>query len=153
MWLRISTQHLKNAADNQHALEQRFFEYRFHPEHDVMHHITEIETIANQLRDINAPVTESQIMTKIISTLPPSYRGFMSAWDSVPISDRTINSLTSRTEGRKFDEAMEQREDRQPRCCIFHTKLSTRQMALLSCTTWSWTWQKRTGLMERRSLR
>ncbi|XP_032780122.2 uncharacterized protein LOC116918511 [Daphnia magna] len=62
MWLRISTQHLKNAADNQHALEQRFFEYRFHPEHDVMHHITEIETIANQLQDINAPVTESQIV-------------------------------------------------------------------------------------------
>ncbi|XP_045034653.1 uncharacterized protein LOC116930531 [Daphnia magna] len=96
MWLRISTQHLKNAADNQHALEQRFFEYRFHPENDVMHHITEIETIANQLRDINAPVTESQIMTKIINTLPPSFRGFMSAWDSVPIPDRTINSLTSR---------------------------------------------------------
>ena len=77
MWLRISAQHLKNAADNQHALEQRFFEYRFQPEHDVMSHITEIETIANQLRDINAPVTESQIMTKIICTLPPSYRGFM----------------------------------------------------------------------------
>ena len=92
MWQRISTQHLKNAADNQHALEQRFFEHRFHPEHDVMHHITEIETIANQLRDINAPVTESQIMTKIISTLPPSYRGFMSAWDSVPIADRNICS-------------------------------------------------------------
>jgi hypothetical protein len=66
MWQRMSTQHLKNAADNQHALEQRFFEHRFHPEHDVMYHITEIETIANQLRDINAPVTESQIMTKII---------------------------------------------------------------------------------------
>ena len=47
MWQRISTQHLKNAADNQHALEQRFFEHRFHPEHDVMYHITEIETIAN----------------------------------------------------------------------------------------------------------
>jgi hypothetical protein len=96
MWLRISAQHLKNAADNQHALEQRFFEYCFQPEHDVMAHITEIETIANQLRDINAPVTESQLMTKIICTLPPSYRGFMSAWDSVPVKDRTIDTLTSR---------------------------------------------------------
>lgn len=95
MWLRISAQHLQNAADNQHALEHRFFEYRFQPEPDVMSHITEIETIANQLRDINAPVTESQLMTKIICTLPPSYRGFMSAWDSVPVAERTIDSLTS----------------------------------------------------------
>ena len=35
-------------------------------------------------------------MIKIISTLPPSFRGFMSAWDSVPVADRNINSLTSR---------------------------------------------------------
>jgi hypothetical protein len=96
MWLRISAQHLKNAADNQHALEQRFFEYRFQPEHDVMFHITEIKTIASQLQDINAPVTESPLMTNIICTLPPSYYGFMSAWDSVPVKDRTIDTLTSR---------------------------------------------------------
>ena len=61
-----------------------------------MSHITEIETIANQLRDINAPVTVSQIMTKIICTLPPSYRGFISAWESVPVTDSTIDTLTSR---------------------------------------------------------
>ena len=35
MWLRISAQHLKNTADNQHALEQRFYEYRFQPDHDM----------------------------------------------------------------------------------------------------------------------
>ncbi len=61
----------------------------------MLYHITELETIANKLRDINVPVTESQILTKIISTLPPRYRGFMSARDSVPIPDQTMNSLTS----------------------------------------------------------
>ncbi|EFX64127.1 hypothetical protein DAPPUDRAFT_266998 [Daphnia pulex] len=45
---------------------------------------------------MNAPVAESEIKTKIISSIPSRYRGFMSARDSVPISDQTINSLTSR---------------------------------------------------------
>ena len=84
--LRISAQHLKNVVDNQHALEQRFFEYRFHLDYDIMSHITEIQTI------VNAPVTDSQIMTKIICNLPPIYRGFISAWDSVPVKDRTIDT-------------------------------------------------------------
>jgi hypothetical protein len=55
---------IKNAADNEHALQQRFFEYRFHHKNDVMYHITEIETIANQLRVMTAPFSEGQIMIR-----------------------------------------------------------------------------------------
>lgn len=61
-----------------------------------MTHITEIETMASQLQDVEAPVSEIQIMTKIICTLPPSYRSFTTAWDSVPAAEKTIALLTSR---------------------------------------------------------
>jgi hypothetical protein len=61
-----------------------------------MSHITEIETMAIQLNDVGAPVTDLQIMTKIICTLPPSYRSFTTAWDSVPANEKTIALLTSR---------------------------------------------------------
>ena len=96
MWVRLSTQHLQNAVENQHVLQQQFFEYRFQPDHDVMMHVTEIETMAAQLNDVGASVTPIQVMTKIICTLPPSYRNFISAWDSVPAADRTIELLTAR---------------------------------------------------------
>jgi hypothetical protein len=96
MWMRISAQHLRNAVENQHVLQQKYFEYQFQPDHDIMTHITEIETMASQLQDVEAPVSEIQIMTKIICTLPPSYRSFTKAWDSVPAAEKTIALLTSR---------------------------------------------------------
>ena len=73
MWRRLSAQHLRNAVENQHVLQQRFFEYQYQPDHDIMTHITEVETMASQLSDVEAPVSDIQIMTKILCTLPPSY--------------------------------------------------------------------------------
>ncbi len=109
MWARITAQHLRNAVENQHVLQQRFFEYQFQPDHDVMNHITEIEMMASQLDDVGAPVTPIQIMTKIICTLPPSYRNFTTSWDSVPAADKTLALLTSRL---LKEEAMAERWNR-----------------------------------------
>ncbi len=96
MWTRLSAQHLRNAVENQHVLQQRFFEYQYQPDHDIMTHITEVETMASQLSDVEAPASDIQIMTKILCTLPPSYRAFTTAWDSVPATEKTIALLTSR---------------------------------------------------------
>jgi hypothetical protein len=96
MWNRLSAQHLQDAAENQHALQHRFYEYQYQPGHDIMSHITEIETMASRLSDVGAPMSDIQIMTKIICTLPPSYRNFATVWDSVPVNERTIPLLTAR---------------------------------------------------------
>ena len=55
MWNRLSAQHLQDAAENQHALQHRFYEYQYQPGHDIMSHITEIETMASRLSDVGAP--------------------------------------------------------------------------------------------------
>ncbi|KZS10312.1 Uncharacterized protein APZ42_025252 [Daphnia magna] len=96
MWVRLTTQHAQNAAENKHLLMQQFFEYKYHPEHSVMSHISAIELLASQLKDLNEPVTEAQVITKILVTLPPSYRHFLSVWDNVPIKNRNIQTLTQR---------------------------------------------------------
>lgn len=62
----------------------------------VMDHITAIETMAAQLNDLGAPVSELQVMTKITCTLPPSFRHFVSAWDNVAEADKTLDTLTAR---------------------------------------------------------
>jgi hypothetical protein len=31
MWVRLTTQHAQNAAENKHLLMQQFFEYKYHP--------------------------------------------------------------------------------------------------------------------------
>jgi hypothetical protein len=96
MWVRLTTQHAQNAAENKHLLMQQFFEYKYHPDHSVMSHISAIELLASQLKDLNEPVTEAQVMTKILVTLPPSFRHFLSVWDNVPAKNRNIQTLTQR---------------------------------------------------------
>lgn len=41
-------------------------------------------------------ISDSLIMTKILMTLPSSYRYFVSAWESSPSNERTLVNLTSR---------------------------------------------------------
>lgn len=96
MWIRLSTQYLQDAVEDQHVLLQKFFEYKFQPEHDIIAHITEIETMASALNDIGATTSSIQTITKIVTTLPPTYRNFITTWGSVPNADKTIALLTSR---------------------------------------------------------
>jgi hypothetical protein len=112
IWVRLTAQYLRNAVENRYVLQKRFFEYRYRPDQEIMTHITEIETIATQLTDIGAPVDAISIMTKIICTLPPSYRSFVTAWDSVPFADRTMALLTSRL--LKEEEMAKRRNTGQP---------------------------------------
>jgi hypothetical protein len=52
--------------------------------------------MASQLSDVEAPVSDIQFMTKVLCILPPSYRAFITAWDSVPAAEKTIALLMSR---------------------------------------------------------
>jgi len=68
----------------------------FSLEHDVMTHISTIEQLASQLNDLKEPISESQLITKILVTLPSSFRYFLSVWDNVPSDQKTIQLLTQR---------------------------------------------------------
>ena len=52
--------------------------------------------MASQLRDMGVLMDETAVMTKILITLPPSYRHFMSVWDNVPDELKTVELLTTR---------------------------------------------------------
>lgn len=87
MWTRLSAQHLRNAVENQQVLQQKFFDYQYQPEHDIMTHITEVETMASMLSDVEAAIS-LYAATKLSQ--------FTTAWDSVPADEKTIALLTSR---------------------------------------------------------
>ena len=96
MWVRLTCQHEQATSENKHMVQQSFFEYKFQKGHDIMSHITAIETMANQLNDLGAPVRDLQIITKIMCTLPPSFRHVVSAWENLDDSKKTIALLTAR---------------------------------------------------------
>ena len=49
-----------------------------------MVHISSVKTMANQLEDLGVKIDDAQLLTKIVLTLPPSYRHFQSTWDMLP---------------------------------------------------------------------
>ena len=53
-----------------------------------MVHISSVKTMANQLEDLGVKIDDAQLLTKIILTLPPSYRHFQSKWDMLPDTEK-----------------------------------------------------------------
>ena len=96
MWKRLAAQHEQTAEEFQYHLLQSFFDYKYQKSHNVMDHITAIETLAAQLADIGSPRSEQDFITKIICTLSPSLRPVRSAWKNVAPSKRTLQLLTTR---------------------------------------------------------
>lgn len=62
----------------------------------MMTFIATVEQMAAQLRDLQSPISELQMMAKILMSLPATFRHFVSAWDSVPTQEKTLNLLTTR---------------------------------------------------------
>ena len=65
-----------------------------------MSHVSAVESLASQLSDVNATISEDQIIAKITSSLPLSgnrnYRSFMSAWNSTDDAIKILPLLASR---------------------------------------------------------
>lgn len=77
-------------------LTKNFFEYRFQPGENILSHISAIETMAARLKDIGSEVSDEQLITKIIVTLPAGYDHVSAAWDNLDDSKKTISLLNAR---------------------------------------------------------
>ncbi|XP_046639952.1 uncharacterized protein LOC124321089 [Daphnia pulicaria] len=100
MWIRLLNQYELASVENKHLLMSKFMAYQYDPTHDIMSHVSAVESLASQLSDVNSPISNDQIMAKITSTLPlngnRNYRSFMSAWNSTDDAIKTLSILTSR---------------------------------------------------------
>lgn len=96
IWEKLTAQYLQNASASTHVLQASFFNYQYVSEHNMMTHITAIENLAQQLEDLGQPMSESQIMTKIVSTLPYKFRGFMTVWDNLSAKEKTMPQLITK---------------------------------------------------------
>jgi len=61
----------------------------------ISQHITKVENMARQLRDLNENISDNAIMAKILGSLPTKYSA-ITAWDSVAIAEQTFENLRQR---------------------------------------------------------
>lgn len=101
MWSRLKTQFELVSQENKHLLMAKFMGYEYGTGNKIMDHITAVETLATQLTDLGSPISEEQIITKIVMTLPSSYRPFLSAWNNVEDNKKTLSLLTLRLQAEE----------------------------------------------------
>ncbi|UYV74915.1 hypothetical protein LAZ67_12001794 [Cordylochernes scorpioides] len=70
MWKKLSTIYVLKSETNKYLLQQRFFEYKMNPNDNIATHISKVETLAQQMKDL--------------------------AWDSVSSEEKTLENMTAR---------------------------------------------------------
>jgi hypothetical protein len=134
MWSRLNTQYLQRAADNKHLLHREFINLRYIISYSdlkseytkvltatldscsyvngeyIMIHVTALESMASQLNDLGVNVSEHDVMTKILCSLPSRFDHLVSSWDSMGDADKTLDALRARlvTEERKINQRIAQ---------------------------------------------
>ncbi|CAI6357443.1 unnamed protein product [Macrosiphum euphorbiae] len=96
MWEKLLAIHEPKFKTSIHLFQQKFFSYSLEATDDMSTHIAKVANSGMRLKQLEEPVTDNMVMTKILMALPDMYNHFYSAWDSIPAVDKTINNLTSR---------------------------------------------------------
>ena len=74
--------------------------------HNAMQHISAIENLAEQLKNMGEPQTVLQITTKIMYSLPEHLRGFINSWENLPDEKQTVSLLISKVLNEESKYAM-----------------------------------------------
>lgn len=96
IWDKMHTVFERQSESNKHALQQKFFAFQKEPNDNIATHISRLNKLVLQLRNVGVNIDESMVITRIIMTLPSEYRHFGSSWEATAEIDRTLQNLTNR---------------------------------------------------------
>ncbi|KAI9552622.1 hypothetical protein GHT06_020490 [Daphnia sinensis] len=82
-------------TDNRLILLQQFTEYKYKQGQNMPSHVTALELLWSELIDVGEQIMETQVISKILSTLPSSFRHFYIAWNK--------STTSCQTSGRRSD--------------------------------------------------
>lgn len=96
MWAKFTAIHEQKTDISRELLWQRFYDYRMADNDRIADHISKIESLVKQLKDVQENLSESAVCSKILNSLPTKYNAFRTAWDSVAQFNQTTENLTAR---------------------------------------------------------
>lgn len=96
MWGKLQAVYEQKSAVSIHFLQEKFYSFVKDPKDGVALHISKLENLAQQLKDLGETISTSMLITRILTTLPTSFSHFTSAWESTSTDDQTLENLTSR---------------------------------------------------------
>ena len=87
-------------------------------------HVSKIETMAQNLEDIGQKMSDEQIISKLITSLPSEYRHVLTAWKSMPQEQNTRKTLIMRVfEEKAMNKLLRSRErDETDNALLVHSR-------------------------------
>lgn len=77
-------------------LLQQWYNLQKSTSDDIVTHVARLKDIAHRLQSLGEKILDQMIVTKILMTLPPSYKHFINAWESTQADERTLTNLVAR---------------------------------------------------------
>lgn len=96
MWQKLHSVFDMKSEESLSLVQKEFFEFRWDPAGNVAQHISKLEQMTSKMQALGGEIPSSMLITRILSTLPPKFNHFHSAWDSTTEARRTVENLTAR---------------------------------------------------------
>lgn len=105
MWDKLGRIHEQKSQSNKMMILQKFHGYRMDSNESVVQHVSRVQNLAAQLKDLGENVSEVAIMAKVLDSLPSRYNALQTAWDSVPVENQSLENLLERLieEEKRFE--------------------------------------------------
>lgn len=97
MWSNLQLHYDKRAISTVHSLQKRFFDIKPVAVKGIRLFLSELSDLNSQLRDMDVSkfFDEDAVISKVISSLPPDYNAFTTAWELTSPSDKTLTNLST----------------------------------------------------------
>lgn len=86
----------RDTSQIKQQLLMEFHGYKFDKTKDMMFNLSLLRNIVFKLKQLNNDVSDEMVMAKILYTLPDQYHAFISAWESTPVAEKSIENLIAR---------------------------------------------------------
>ena len=96
MWDKLVRIHEQKSVSNKMLLLQKFHGHRMESNESVVQHVSRVQNMASQLKDLGEAISDTAIMAKVLGSLPVKYNALQTAWDSVPEESQTLDNLLER---------------------------------------------------------
>jgi len=96
MWNKLTSVYEQKFEASVHMLLQQWYSLKKNLSDDITTHVSRLKDLAHHLQVLSEKIPDSMIITKVLMTLPSSYKHFISAWDSTRSDDRILANLVFR---------------------------------------------------------
>jgi len=96
MWTRLTQQYEQNATECVFELIDRYYQYAYTENDSVMAHLSKIEAMVGQLKDLGSVIDDNQLVAKVLMTLPAKFDHFRESWGVLPTAEKTKANLVSK---------------------------------------------------------